>query len=447
MQLRPIVPTAYLALTLLFGPSAARAQYKVTNLVSNQKGTAVTFDPRLVDPWGLARKPSGDWWVDDADSGWSTAYTFKGVIEPNALVFIPAASGVGSGSPTGIVYNGSLSEFTINGAYTRFLFATLGGTINGGTPIGGLCCTAPAVVTNPGASYTGLAISSNLSGNLLFAADQANNKVDVYDGAFNFVSSFTDTTLPAGFAPFGIQDIGGQVYVTFASTYGFAGGFIDIFSESGRLLRRLTDDPHLNQPWGLVMAPSDFGPFSNTLLVSNNTSSGTINAFNAVNGHFVGTMMNTNNEEIQLNGLWGIAFGDGLGQPDLTDNGATNQLFFAAGPDDPNSKVASLFGVITFGNTTSTPVIRPAGGTYTNPQTVAITDAFKAVIYYTTDGSTPTTASTVYSGPITVSANETVQAVALAPGYSLSAVATDPSTPPRPPPISPETGALHDSVP
>jgi len=446
MQVRPVVSIAYLALTLLFGLSAAHAQYRVTNLVSNQAGIAGVTDPRLANAWGLAIRPGGDWWISDANSGWSTAYNYRGVIEVNSGLLIPAASGSGPGSPTGIVYNGSTSDFRINGAYTRFLFDTLDGTISGGTPVMD-DYTDIVVVTNPGASYTGLAISSNPSGNVLFAADNRNNKVDIYDGAFNFVSSFTDTRLPAGFAPFGIQDFGGQVYVTFASTSGAGGGFIDIFSESGRLLRRLTHDPHLNHPWGLAMAPRDFGPFSNTLLVSNNTSTGTINAFNAVTGEFVGTMMNTNNEEIQLDGLWGIAFGDGLGQPDLTDNGATNQLFFAAGPDDPNSKVASLFGVITFGNTTSTPVIRPAGGTYTNPQTVAITDAFKAVIYYTTDGSTPTTASTVYSGPITVSANETVQAVALAPGYSLSAVATDPSTPPRPPPISPETGALHDSVP
>jgi len=421
MQVRPIVPIAYLALTLLFGPSAAHAQYKVTNLVSNQKGAAgVTVDPLLVNPWGLAVKPGGDWWVSDANSGWSTAYNFEGHIEPNALLLIPAASGGGPGSPTGIVYNTTWSDFRIEGQYTRFLLATLDGTISGGTPAPG-CCTATVVVTNPGASYTGLAISSNPSGNVLLAADNRNNKVDIYDGAFNFVSSFTDTRLPAGFAPFGIQDFGGQVYVTFASTSGAGGGFIDIFSESGRLLRRLTHDPHLNHPWGLAMAPRDFGPFSNTLLVSNNTSTGTINAFNAVTGEFVGTMMNTNNEEIQLDGLWGIAFGDGLGQPDLTDNGATNQLFFAAGPDYNSSP--SFFGVITFGNTTSTPVISPAGGSYTTAQTVAITDAFKAVIYYTTDGSPPTTTSSVYSGPIAVSADEMVQAVAQAPGDSPSTVA------------------------
>jgi len=430
MQVRPVVSIAYLALTLLFGLSAAHAQYRVTNLVSNQAGIAGVTDPRLANAWGLAIRPGGDWWISDANSGWSTAYNYRGVIEVNSGLLIPAASGSGPGSPTGIVYNGSTSDFRINGAYTRFLFDTLDGTISGGTPVMD-DYTDIVVVTNPGASYTGLAISSNPSGNVLFAADNRNNKVDIYDGAFNFVSSFTDTRLPAGFAPFGIQDFGGKVYVTFASTSGAGGGFIDIFSESGRLLRRLTNDPHLNQPWGLAIAPRDFGPFSNTLLVSNNTSSGTINAFNPVTGRFVGTMMNTNNEEIQLNGLWGIAFGDGLGQPDLPDNGATNQLFFAAGPDNPN--LPSLFGVITFGNTTSTPAIlvgtetgyefTPAGGTYTTPQTVSITDAFPAVIYYTTNGSTPTTASTVYSEPITVSASETVQAVALASGDSLSAVA------------------------
>ncbi len=382
----------------------------------------------------MACHPGGNWWVSDAASGWATVYNYLGVKVPGANYLIPAIAGSGPGSPTGLVYNPcsgcfgaafselpNSTDFKIDGRPTGFLFDTLDGTISGWAPTQSFY-DAIIAVSNPGASYTGLAISSKgPSGNVLLAADFMNNKVDIYDGDFNLVSSFTDTTLPAGFAPFGIKDFGGKVYVTFASSSGASGGFIDIFSESGRLLRRLTNDPHLNQPWGLAMAPSDFGPFSNTLLVSNNTSTGTINAFNAVTGQFVGTMRNTNNEEIQLNGLWGIAFGDGLGTPSAGDNGATNQLFFTAGPDNPN--LASLFGVITFGNTTSTPVISPAGGFYTTAQTVGITDAFNAVIYYTTDGSTPTTASSVYSGPITVSANETVQAVAQASGDSLSAVA------------------------
>jgi uncharacterized protein (TIGR03118 family) len=164
--------------------------------------------------------------------------------------------------------------------------------------------------------------------------------VDIYDGNFHLVKSFTDTTLPAGFAPFGIQDFGGLVYVAFAGNAGAPGGFIDIYSEDGTLLKQLADGAPLNQPWGLAIAPKDFGPLSNTLLVSNNTNAGTINAFNAVTGQFVGTLKDANNKPIVINQLWAIRFGGGAAA-----DGSTNQLFFTAGPDNNN---AGLFGVIAF---------------------------------------------------------------------------------------------------
>jgi uncharacterized protein (TIGR03118 family) len=194
-------------------------------------------------------------------------------------------------------------------------------------------------VTTPGASYTGLAISSKTSGNVLLAADNANNKIDIYNATFKLVKSVTDTTLPAGFSAFGIQDFGGLVYVSFAASSGAAGGFVDIFDEDGNLLKQLAHGSPLNQPWGFAVAPKNFGEFSNTLLVSNNTNTGTINAFNAVTGQFVGTLRDDNGDVIHIDQLWAIQFGDGLGS-----NGAANQLFFAAGPDN---NFAGLFGVIT----------------------------------------------------------------------------------------------------
>ena len=189
-----------------------------------------------------------------------------------------------------------------------------------------------------GAVYTGLAITSKPSGNSLYAADFANNKVDVYDGTFKFVMSFTDTALPPGFAPFGIQDIGGQVYVAFAATNGKAGGYIDIFDENGTFVKTLIHGKPLNQPWGFAVAPSNFGPLSSTLLIGNNTNTGTINGFNLTTGAFVGTVATSSGKAIHINQLWGIEFGGGT-----ASNGNTNQLFYTAGP---KNNLNGLFGVI-----------------------------------------------------------------------------------------------------
>lgn len=337
MQVRNIVLTVCLALTMLFSASAARAQYQVTNLVSNQDDEAKITDPLLVNAWGLTHAPGSPWWISDNTSGWSTLYASNGTKIP-LNVFIPTAGGDGPGTPTGIVFNGS-SDFKIKGSVPFFLFATLDGTISGWAPAVNPNAALIAVTT-PGASYTALAITSKSSGNFLFAVDNAGKKVDIYDGTFKLTNSFTDATVPAGFAPFGIQDFGGLVYVSFASSTGKAGGFIDIFGEDGTLLKQLANGGPLNQAWGFAIAPKNFGPFSNTLLVSNNTNSGTINSFNAVTGQFVGTLKDTNGKVIHIDQLWGIGFGDGAGI-----NGATNQLFFTAGPDN---NFTGLFGVIAF---------------------------------------------------------------------------------------------------
>ncbi|HEY0703981.1 MAG TPA: TIGR03118 family protein, partial [Candidatus Acidoferrales bacterium] len=203
MKLRIIALTVLLASALLFGAAPARAQYKVKNLVSNQAGTAPVTDPLIVNAWGLAYGPGGPFWISDQGSGWSTLYTNTGTKVP-LNVLIPTAGGDGPGSPTGIVFNGS-SDFKIKGAPAIFIFATIDGTISGWNP-GVNPDAAVVAVTRPGAVYTGLAITTNPLGNFIFAADNANNKVDMYDGTFTLVKSFTDTTLPAGNAPFGIQD-------------------------------------------------------------------------------------------------------------------------------------------------------------------------------------------------------------------------------------------------
>jgi uncharacterized protein (TIGR03118 family) len=335
MRLRTAVFTSSLALGLLFSSGVARAQYQVTNLVSNQEKAAKTVDPLVVNAWGLAAGPTSPWWISDNGSGWSTLYTANGTKVP-LNVSIPTAGGDGPGTPTGIVFNGT-SDFQIKGAPAIFIFATLDGTISGWNP-GVNPNSAVIAVPATGAVYTGLTSSSKASGNFLFAADGANNKVDIFDANFKFVRSFTDSTVPAGFGVYGIQDFGGLVYVTFASPVA-SGGVIDIFGEDGTLLKRLTSGKPLNGPWGMAIAPPNFGQFSNTLLVANNSAAGTINAFNAVTGAFVGTLKNQNGDPIGINLIWGISFGLGA----TAANGATNQLFFTAGSGE---YATGTFGVI-----------------------------------------------------------------------------------------------------
>jgi uncharacterized protein (TIGR03118 family) len=343
MQRRIIALTLCLGLTLMFGSSVALAQYKLTNLVSNQVGQATHTDPLVVNAWGLVHAPGSPFWISDEGSGWSTLYTGGGVKVASLEVEIPSANGAGTGSPTGIVWNGSSdqNEFQVQGWPSVFLFATLDGTISGWAPKSDFN-NAIIAVTKAGGSYTGLAITNNATGNFLYAADNANNKVDMYDANFKLVNTtaFADPSIPAGFAPFGIQDIDGVVYVAYASQSGASGGFIDSFTESGTLVKRAASGAPLNQPWGMAAAPSNFGPLSNTLLVSNNVNkTGTINGFNPMTRQFVGTIRDTNGKPIHIDQLWGIEFGGGT-----PENGHLNELFFTAGP---SNNLAGTFGSIS----------------------------------------------------------------------------------------------------
>jgi uncharacterized protein (TIGR03118 family) len=330
--------TLSLGLVLACSSSTALAQYKLAKLVSNQSGQAKNTDPLLVNGWGLVYAPGGAFWVSDEGTGWSTLY--DGMGNPQALqVVVPAFNGTSGGSPTGIVYNNS-QEFNVEGWASIFLFATLDGTISGWAPQSNPTQAIVAVNNwSSGAVYTGLAITNYTSGNFLFAADTANNKVDIYDGSFNFVTSFTDSSLPANFTPFGIQDINGQVYVSFADSTGGPGGYIDIFTEAGVFVKRLAQGKPLSQPWGFAVAPKNFGSLSGFLLIGNNiNSASTINAFSLKNGQYVGTIKNSAGKPIVIDQLWGIDFGGGT-----SSNGNKNQLFFAAGP---NNNVNGLFGLI-----------------------------------------------------------------------------------------------------
>src|SRR5215469_16219171 len=236
MKRRPLAVTC-LGLAIMLVPGMAMAQYHQTNLVSNQVKHAVHTDPLLVNAWGVVHRPGSPWWVNDNNSGWSTLYDGSGNLVTTLKVLIPTAgngpsspTGLnGPGMPTGIAANAS-NDFQIQGSPSNFLFATLDGTISGWAPQANRN-EAILMVDNSAdkAVYTGLAITSRASSNLLYAADQANGKVDMYDASFTFVKSFTDTTVPEGFAPFGVQDINGLLYVTYADVKGGSGGFVDLF--------------------------------------------------------------------------------------------------------------------------------------------------------------------------------------------------------------------------
>jgi len=346
MQVRRIAVAACLGLVLVMVSAPAQAQYRLTNLVSDQVHQAPTIDPLLANAWGLARSAKGPWWISDNDTGWSTIYDAAGKQVPLRVLIPTAGNGPfsptglnGPGTPTGIVYNGSSTDFQIQGMSSVFIFATLDGTISAWAPGENANLSLIAVDNSANkALYTGLAITNNPSGNFLYAADNFNNHIDMFDGNFNLVKSFGDPNAPPNLSVFGIQDINGLVYVAYAVPNVGAGGLIDVFKEDGTFVKTLIQGTTLNQAWGIAAAPANFGLLSNTLLVSNNSVRGTINAFDPTTGKFVGTIRDENGKPIVLNNLWGIAFGGGN-----SNSGATNELFVTVGQGIGTAELAGTF--------------------------------------------------------------------------------------------------------
>ncbi len=352
MKLKILTVPVLIALTI----TTASAQYQRTDLVSNQPGRAPNTDPHLVNAWGLVALPTSPWWVSDNGTGFSTLYNGAGQ-QVQLFVTIPPAPGSPAGTlgtPTGIVGNISTNptDFTIteNGVSARsiFIFATLDGTISGWNPaIGGAMGDSHATLapngSNVGAVYTGLAIATNQQGQtFLYAADGGpNRRVDMFDGTFTPVKSFDDPAIPRGFTPYGIQTINGNIWVTFTALNKAQGGFVDVFDTEGNLVKHFAVHGPLHSPWGIALAPADFGPMSNAILISNNISRGRINAFNPETGQFLGPLRDANGRVIEVDNIWALQFGQDGGL-----NGAHNQLFFTAGPD---SYANGLFGVITVG--------------------------------------------------------------------------------------------------
>lgn len=335
-------------------PLPASAQYAQKNLVSSVPGLATITDPRLVNPWGISRNATSPFWTSNQGTNSATLYAITGstnvsqVLGVNANGFVAIPTTAPPQGPTGQVANTNIASFQLNpgtaSTSARFIFADLNGTISGWA--GGLASTVE--VTTPGAVYTGLAI--NAAGTRLYAADNAGGHVNVFDSAFAPVTlptgSFADPSLPAGFVPFGVQDLGGKVYVTYAPI-GLAAqraaapgaGFVSVFDENGGFLQSLIRGSQLASPWGLALAPSGFGPFGGDLLVGNfSFASSMINAFDPLTGAFRGSIPISVGAGNTAGGLWGLEFGSGAG-----NGGDANTLYFL---DGINGETAGLFGAV-----------------------------------------------------------------------------------------------------
>ena len=324
-------------------------RYLQHNLVSNVPGAADKVDPNLQNGWGVAFNPNAVVWVSSNGAGLSTLYDGSGT--PQSLVVtIAAAPGEKHGSPTGIVFNGTRDFPVKNGSASApavFIFATEGGLIAAWSPTIDPTHALQVAIT-PGAVYKGLALAANGTANMLYAANFTGGSIDVFDKNFQQVTvsgGFVDPSLPKDFAPFNIQNIQGNLYVSYAKreageTDEVAGpglGFVDVFNANGLLIRRVASRGTLNAPWGMALAPAGFGRFANRLLVGN-FGDGTINAFDAATGAFKGQLRGSDNRPLHIDGLWGLAFGNGL------QNQPTGTLFFAAGPNDEDN---GLYGSIT----------------------------------------------------------------------------------------------------
>jgi uncharacterized protein (TIGR03118 family) len=321
---------------------AADSFYERHNLVSDGFVSADHTDANLVNAWGITFNPTGPVWIANNGSGKSTLYDGDGNIVPLVVQVPGPVTSADPGSPTGIVFNGSTNFAITKGNVTdasAFIFATEQGTIAGWSPKVDFT-HAITVVDNSkyNTIYKGLALSAGGNGSLLYATDFHNNKIDVFDSAFKPVAvsgKFVDPFIPQGFAPFGIQAIGGDLYVTYAKqdadkhddVHGRGLGFVDVFDPNGFLLRRIASRGTLNAPWGLALAPAGFGRFANCLLVGN-FGDGRINAYDLVDGQFVGQLRTQDHHPLEVEGLWGLAFGNGFAAQSV------NTLYFTAGPDD-----------------------------------------------------------------------------------------------------------------
>jgi len=354
--MRSALSLAVSAVTIMsLGVTSQAQKYNQTNLVSGVSGVAKITDPNLKDPWGLARASLNAWWASDNDTGLSTLYNGAGAINP-LVVTIPSVNPKKNpkGTPTGIIASSSLTDFPVApGQAAAFIFSTLDGGIVAWNPNVAISQGASAPSTHAvlvakgaeGSSYTGLTSGFIENKRYLYAANFAKGRVDIYDSSFHLVqlnddsdrsydfddsrsrehnAPFVDERLPRNFAPFNVQAIGADIVVTYglrvegqSTAVGGEGlGYVDVFSSSGQLLTRLEGGSQLNAPWGIVLAPLDFGRFSHSLLVGQfggggtTPSAGTIAAYDLATGKFEGRVEDASGRPVVIPGIWDLAPGN-----------------------------------------------------------------------------------------------------------------------------------------
>jgi uncharacterized protein (TIGR03118 family) len=324
---------------------AAIGGYVQENLVSDQPGVAQLTDPQLVNAWGMSRGPNTPVWV--SDNGADVATLYNGAVgNPESPVAKVLTVTIPGGAPTGQVFNDT-TAFLLPGTTTaaRFIFIGEDGDLSAW--VSGPAATS--VGHTDDAVYKGLALDHAASGPMLLAANFHDNRIDAWDGTFAPVDTtgmFTDPSLPHAYAPFNVAEINGQIFVTYAKqdadaeddVAGKAHGFVDVYTTSGAFVQRFATHGVLNSPWGMSIAPADFGQFSGDLLIGN-FGDGRIHAFDPNTGDVLGTLRGTSGRPLEIDGLWALMVGDAVA-------GGPNAVWFSAGPDEESH---GLLGVLRAG--------------------------------------------------------------------------------------------------
>jgi uncharacterized protein (TIGR03118 family) len=316
--------------------------YNEVKLVADDASLgATTVDANLVNPWGLAFSAGGTLWVSNNATHTSTLYNGAGVKQA-LVVAIPKSGATTGGSPTGQVFNPT-TDFAINGGNkASFIFSNEDGTIAAWNS--GASAIVVADRSTNGAVYKGLALAANAGANFLYAANFKARQVDVFDRTFKYVSSFTDASIPAGYAPFGIHTINGQLWVTFAKQKGpdnvddqpgVGNGYVVIFNTDGTVVKRFASNGKLNSPWAVVLAPAGWGSAAGNILIGN-FGDGVIGAYDATTGAFRGFLNDANKVPLSIPGLWDLKYGVG--------SAPATSLYFTAGP---SGETHGLLGTIT----------------------------------------------------------------------------------------------------
>jgi uncharacterized protein (TIGR03118 family) len=333
--------------------TASPSAFRQVNLVSDVPGVAPLTDSDLVNAWGLSASPGTDQapgsplWVSDNGTDETTLYQGATATSVSKAALVVQIS---SGAPTGQVFNTDTSGFVVRDAEghsgaARFIFASENGGIDGWNPAVGATGPGPSTVTEVAvrngakAVYKGLAIAQASDGHTyLYTANFRSGRIEAYDDTFTPVQLpgglFVDPRIPAGYAPFNVQELAGRLYVSYArqdpllkdDVAGQGHGFVNVFNNDGGFIRRLVTRGQLDSPWGLALAPAGFGGFGGALLVGN-FGNGHINAYDPATGAHLGQLRSTHGKPIVIDGLWALRFGNG-------NAAKTGELLFSAGPAD-----------------------------------------------------------------------------------------------------------------